>query len=462
MAKVGSYGAGPQGANPDDEATPINKDKFKEQLKKVDAVEKTDPDQKSKKRKPGKEEDDTEQALQALQVPQHPPLGAHEGLGSENQSSSPKVSQAQSPSTNPNPSPSYTPQGSPVSQGPSENNGNEGPSIPQEMDFDDLDFNDMNNPQNPSSTNSSSTDSSSQSNNLKQPTQAQANSPQAKTDLHTKKILAPKHPTQDHQKLKPALAHPKNPKDLKPVLEKQKVEPLSSHDTKKNLSQDKLTTPEKTAPEETSLKKVTKKSLPDEPTKAPLDDKKQTRLQEDFAPSTKKEKEKKEHKIQEIDSSSSATLSMSSLPIPINAPPPAPIAQAQASYLSPAVHELFQTMVGLVMVKQIINEGGPASLMEIALNNPEYANSKFFGLTIKITEFKSAPGVYNIELVGSSAQTQLLEAEKIKLISALNDNRYSLPFTVNRLDVSLKKEDKDFLFKRKESVKGDNKDANHN
>jgi hypothetical protein len=76
-----------------------------------------------------------------------------------------------------------------------------------------------------------------------------------------------------------------------------------------------------------------------------------------------------------------------------------------------------------------------------------------------ITEYKTAPGSFNIELMGNGSQNKILSDEKAKLISALNDNRYNLPFTVNRLDVSLKKEESDFLFKRKESVKGDNKDT---
>lgn len=455
MAKVGSYGGGPQGANPDDDSTPINKDKFKEQLKKVDAVEKTDPDQKSKKRKPGKEEEDNELAQQALQGQNLPPLGAQPHLGSENQNASPKVSQSPSSSNTANSSNSYTPQGSPAPQGAPFEDSDQGANIPQDIDLDEFDFNDINQTQNSSSDDSSS----SQNNTSSQANAWQNNTPETKKPLEAKKTgpLTDQH--EKAKKLQKPLTQAKSKDSLEPKLKKPQLQPPSSSSVKKNIAQETFISKKNDDHKQSSFKEVSK---PPQPHEQIIASKHETPSTEgSIQPLTKKQKEKKEHKIQEVDSSSSATMGMSPLPIPINGPPPEPMAQTQASYLSPAVHELFQTMVGLVMVKQITNEGGAASLMEIALNNPQYANSKFFGLTIKITEFKSAPGSYNIELIGSSSQTQILETEKIKLISALNDNRYSLPFTVNRLDVSLKKDDKDFLFKRKESVKGDNKDANH-
>lgn len=106
-------------------------------------------------------------------------------------------------------------------------------------------------------------------------------------------------------------------------------------------------------------------------------------------------------------------------------------------------------------MKQIASEGLKGTQTEISLNNPEYESSKFYGLKIVITEYETAPGAYNIELQGDDVQTSVLTAESQKLISAFNDNRYNLPFTINRLDISLKKGESDYRFKRKGSVKGD-------
>jgi hypothetical protein len=130
---------------------------------------------------------------------------------------------------------------------------------------------------------------------------------------------------------------------------------------------------------------------------------------------------------------------------PMSQAPSAPESLPQGSYLSPQTHELFQTMVGLVMMKQLTSEGMQGTQMEISLNNPEYQNSLFYGLKIVITEYKTAPGSYNLELQGNGVQNARLSAESAKLISAFNDNRYNLPFTINRLDISLPKEEKEFL-----------------
>lgn len=140
-------------------------------------------------------------------------------------------------------------------------------------------------------------------------------------------------------------------------------------------------------------------------------------------------------------------------------PPSEPI--LKGSFLSPEVHELFQTLVGLVMVKQLTKDGNIMTTTEVSLNNPEYQNSKFYGLKIVITEYETAKGSFNIELQGNSQQNAVLQKESAKLISAFADNRYNLPFTINRLEISVKKEE-DFLFKRKESVKGGNKDMHDN
>lgn len=477
MAKVGSYGAGPQGTNPDDETTPINKDKFKEQLKKVDAVDKTDPDQKSKKRKPGKEEEDIEQAQQAIQAPSvtsHPLLStstkstsaasiepskhAKTSVSSEASytphkklSSTTGDEQTDAPQTQASSKAPYTSQQNTTSTPPDQENppqtssGSQADNItqfPQQIAYDELDFD-----TNPPLQTPSSLAANPQTTTTKKPSDT-TSTEKKEVKKSGKEKLKPQLPfskTKEkyRQELKVALEKYEHDLGLTPLVKKQNLQDSPYAPQKKIISDKKVENEEPVfQPQET------KKTV--EPSKASLEalEKKQ------------KLQSKKREKIE--DSNTSELPPSPPLISPINLAPPSPSPAPSASYLSPEVHELFQTMIGLVMIKQINSDTGGSSEMEIALNNPEYSSSKFFGLTIKITEFKSAPGAYNIELVGSASQTQLLEQEKRKLISALNDNRYSLPFTVNRLEVSLKKEDKDFLFKRKESVKGDSNNASDN
>lgn len=476
MAKVGSYGAGPQGANPDDEATPVDKNKFKEQLKKVDAVEKTDPDQKSKKRKPGKEEEDIEQASQAILAAQPPPSGAPSLLGSSgSQAGTPSVSSSESSSSS-NAGQSYTPSGQTATPPPpstdepvetsASNEADNMTQVPQEIEFDEIDFDTSVPSQIPLPAPSSSAQAPAKPPSSS-PNTAESRSKEAEpadlSENKAAKILKSKksfpfnkNKEQYRQELKTALQKYEHDLKLEPIPEKKQptlaapapVKKISKSETLEkevtSLSEEQEET--KIGPVKSGAKAKTSEKLPEEVLKKAVS----------------KHKGEKQEPDEKIEPASTATMAQAPITIPINEPPPMPAQAASASYLSPQVHELFQTMIGLVMVKQVTSEGGPATEMEVALNNPEYANSKFYGLTIKITEYKSAPGAYNIELVGSSDQTKILEEQKRKLISALNDNRYSLPFTVNRLDVSLKKDDKEFLFKRKESVKGDSKDAGDN
>lgn len=465
MAKVGSYGTGPQGANPDDETTPINKDKFKEELRRVDAVDKTDPDQQSKKRKPGKEEENLQQAQQAIQESGQTTSTGPSILGAQAPSGNASaVSSVDDTSGDTKAPQSYTPQGIPPSIPPDDaatpvTSSQEADNLtqaPQEMDFGELDYD---TPDLSTSTQVQNQQTSSPHTSSSHQSTLEQRHAEKKVSKHKKTETILNNLSAKPQKTKEQIQ-----KEALDALEKYEkktgYEPLKKPTSKVHDAHKKNPTHElqQHAPskEEVEAKKPHEaEKIPEHVTEIKL---KEPEGGTSLKPPSKEE-EKKEQKIQEVDNTQSALMTPQEIQAPINQPPQAPEPAAPASYLSPEVHELFQTMIGLVMVKQITNEGGPATEMEISLNNPEYQKSKFFGLTIKITEFKSAPGSYNIELMGSGDQTKILQEQSRKLISALNDNRYSLPFTVNRLDVSLRKDDKEFLFKRKESVKGDSNDA---
>lgn len=453
MAKVGTYGPGAAGGNPDDEATPINKNKFKEELKKVDAVDKTDPDQKSKKRKPGKEEEVQLEAEAAL-IASAPPPQAPSILSAQAPSQDTTSDTSVSTSSDTQASQSYLPKQAPLAQAPPQqplaadatsSETDIQAQEPQEMDFNDIDFdypqtNQTNNPppsQAPSSSKSKALRSQEPSDETKEKKRAPAML-EAKVPGSRKTLEDLKKETLESLK---KYEHTAGKTPLASDEELLKIEP-SKPDRPHILPTEELKDFKGLKQEGTKVKKTIQTS------EKPLETK----------PSGKKESKESKKSKEPIDATAHE-MPISAPPVPIAGPPPIPEAPASGSYLSPQVHELFQTMVGLVMVKQITDAGQIGTEMEVSLNNPEYEKSLFYGLTIKITEFKSAPGSYNIELIGNSAQGKLLTQESRKLISAFQDNRYNLPFTVNRLDISLKKEDKEYLFKRKESVTGDGKNA---
>jgi hypothetical protein len=75
-----------------------------------------------------------------------------------------------------------------------------------------------------------------------------------------------------------------------------------------------------------------------------------------------------------------------------------------------------------------------------------------------ITEYQTAPGAYNIELQGNSQQNTLITPKLQSLTAAFADPRNALPFTVNRLEVTLKKEDAEKKVRKVQSTTSGQKD----
>lgn len=124
--------------------------------------------------------------------------------------------------------------------------------------------------------------------------------------------------------------------------------------------------------------------------------------------------------------------------------------QAATPYLHPSTTALFFQMVGTIYV--MANTG--VNRTEIVLNNPSFANSKFFGATITIEKYATAPDSFNIRLTGTEAAVASFKDNAASLMSAFQNGNFS--FKVNRLDAEYTLEKP--VFRRKE--KGDRGDGN--
>ncbi len=152
----------------------------------------------------------------------------------------------------------------------------------------------------------------------------------------------------------------------------------------------------------------------------------------------------KEKRIIEIESPSLPTLSS-------NVQPMAAAAATQAApYLTPATTSLFFQMVGTMFMM-----AGPQGVnrTEIVLNNPAFANSKFFGSTITIEKYATAPDSFNIRLTGSQEAVLSFQENIPSLMTAFQNGNFA--FKVNRLDVEYSLERPVFRRRDKEEDKGD-------
>ncbi len=132
-------------------------------------------------------------------------------------------------------------------------------------------------------------------------------------------------------------------------------------------------------------------------------------------------------------------------PMPSYVEPMAAKAMTQAApYIQPATAALFYQMVGTMYVM-----GGPQGVnrTEVVLNNAAFANSKFFGSTIKIEKYATAPDSFNITLSGSDQAVVSFRENIPSLMAAFQNGNFT--FRVNRLDVEYRTEKP--VFRRKES-----------
>ncbi len=157
----------------------------------------------------------------------------------------------------------------------------------------------------------------------------------------------------------------------------------------------------------------------------------------------------KEHQILEIESPSLPQL-------PSHIQPMAVSATTQASpYLNSATVALFYQMVGTMYV---MSGGTPGSTpgvnrTEIVLNNPSFANSKFYGAKITIEKYATAPDSFNIRLSGTHEAVTSFKDNVPSLLTAFQNGNFL--FRVGRLDVEYTLDRPVFRRKEKGEDKGD-------
>jgi hypothetical protein len=121
-------------------------------------------------------------------------------------------------------------------------------------------------------------------------------------------------------------------------------------------------------------------------------------------------------------------------------------AEGATPYLRPETVPLFYQMTGTILM--MTNQG--INTTEILLNNPAFAGSKFFGASIEITKYSSAPGSFNIRLTGSNEAVTAFNQNIPSLMNAFQAGGFR--FRVGRIDAVYATERP--LFRRKEK-KGD-------
>ena len=158
---------------------------------------------------------------------------------------------------------------------------------------------------------------------------------------------------------------------------------------------------------------------------------------------TMKEGKKEKENILAIE-----TPSLSKLPEAIH--PLATAATTQAApYLTSHAVSLSYQMVGTIYMMS--NSQG-INRTEILLNNPAFANSKFFGATITIEKYVTAPGTFNIRLTGTAEAVAAFRDNIPSLLSAFENGNF--PFRVGRIDAEYTFEKP--IFHRKEKATNQN------
>lgn len=128
-------------------------------------------------------------------------------------------------------------------------------------------------------------------------------------------------------------------------------------------------------------------------------------------------------------------------PLPTSVIPMASVAAtAAAPYLGPETLSMYFHMIGTIISMTAPNGD---SQTEFILNSPTFANSKFYGASITIERFATAPYQFNIRLSGSNEAVMLFNQNIPNLQAAFQNGKFA--FTVNRIDAVYKP-----LFHRKE------------
>lgn len=122
------------------------------------------------------------------------------------------------------------------------------------------------------------------------------------------------------------------------------------------------------------------------------------------------------------------SLSLSNLPAAVQ-PAAEAAAVAAAPYLRPEMLSQFYQIVGTIFV---MTPSSGISKTEFLLNNPAFANSKFFGATIEVTRYSTAPDAFNIRFSGSTEAVNAFNQNMPSLINAFQNGNFN--FRIQRIE----------------------------
>lgn len=143
----------------------------------------------------------------------------------------------------------------------------------------------------------------------------------------------------------------------------------------------------------------------------------------------------------EIEAPSTSTL-------PANIIPMAQAATTQvSSYLSPQTMPLFFQMVGTIYV---MSARPGVSTTDIVLNSPSFAASKFFGATISIEKYATAPDSFNIRITGSNEAVKTFNDNLTNLYGAFQNGNFN--FRIGRITAEYSTDRP--VFRRREKDEG--------
>ena len=124
-----------------------------------------------------------------------------------------------------------------------------------------------------------------------------------------------------------------------------------------------------------------------------------------------------------------------------------------APYLRPETMALFTQMVGSIYMST--SQSG-ISTTEVALTSPAFKNSIFYGSTITIEKYATAPDSLNIRLTGSNDAVKTFNDNLSSLVAAFQNGNYK--FRIGRIDTAYKVDKPVLSRKEKEKDSGDFKD----
>ncbi len=113
------------------------------------------------------------------------------------------------------------------------------------------------------------------------------------------------------------------------------------------------------------------------------------------------------------------------------------------SLSSPLIEALFEKMASSMVIMTSSHE----QQTSLVLDTPSFSSSCLFGTRITITEFSTAPKVFNVEIHSNPGAISLIQQGTPHLLATFDKGHF--PFTINRLDTHIQPTRTPFVFQRK-------------